>query len=363
MKLFTIGPTQMYETTFVVRNRQIPYFRTTEFSELIYETNDLLKNFMKTSKESSVIYLTASGTGGMEATVMNCFNEDDKILVIVGGNFGQRFADICRIHELNYDVLKVENNESLKKSDFDRFRGQGYTGLLVNLHETSTGQLYDIDIIKEFCQQEGAYLIVDAIGTFLCDEFAMDDNNIDAVLISTQKGLCVSPGMALVVLNKKIVENKINKNQVKNMYFDFKDYIYNMGHGQTPFTPAVGVIFEINDMLKYIRNNGGVEKHLAIIEERAIHFRKLLKENGLTYPETYTLSNAETPVQLNVPIAKKIFEELKDKYNLFVNPVGGQMQDYMLRIAHIGNLQLEDYDELITKIMGIINKNKGSYSK
>lgn len=356
MKLFTIGPTQMYETTFDVRSQQIPYFRTREFSELVYETNSLLKKFMKTSEDSSVIYLTASGTGGMEATVMNCFNKTDKILVIVGGNFGQRFADICKIHELSYDILKIEDNEPLKKSDFDPFRGKGYTGLLVNLHETSTGQLYDIDMIKEFCQQEGAYLIVDAIGTFLCDDFAMDDNGMDAVIISTQKGLCVSPGMALVVLNKRIVENKINKNTIKSMYFDFKDYIHNMGHGQTPFTPAVGVVYEINDMLKYIENNGGIEKHLAVIEKRALHFRKLLKENGMTYPETYTLSNAETPVQLKVPAAKNIFEELKNKYQLFVNPVGGKMQDYMLRIAHIGNLKLEDYDELIDKMMKIINQ-------
>lgn len=354
MKLFTIGPTQMYDTTFKVRNKQIPYFRTKEFSEVVLETTELLKQFVNASIDSSVIWLTASGTGGMEATIMNCFDKNDKLLIIVGGNFGQRFADICDIHNIKYDVLTLNDGEALTNKSFEKFVGNGYTGVLVNLHETSTGQLYNIESIKKFCDEEGAYLIVDAIGTFLCDEFSMKDNNIDVVIISSQKGLCVSPGMAPIIISKRMIE-KISSNKIQNMYFDFNNYLNNMQRGQTPFTPAIGVILEINDMLKYILCNGGINNRLKIIKERAKYFRNLVLNNGFYLPE-YPLSNAVTPVRFKKPIAKIIFQKLKDDYGLIVNPVGGKYEDYMFRVAHIGNLTKEDYDKLMQRIIEIVNK-------
>ncbi|PWM77770.1 MAG: aspartate aminotransferase [Phascolarctobacterium sp.] len=353
MKLFTIGPTQMYETTIKVRSKQIPYFRTKDFSEMVLKTNSMLKRYINTSNNSEIIWLTASGTGGMEATIINCFNKNDKLLVIVGGNFGARFAEICKIHDIPYDILSISYGNKLTEDDFTNYYGNGYTGVIVNLHETSTGQLYDINLIKNFCKRENAYLIVDAIGTFLCDEFKMDENGIDVAIVSSQKGLCVSPGISLIFLNNKIIKNKILTNNVKSLYFDFKNYINNIHRGQTPYTPAVGIVYEIYDMLNFIENNGGISKHLEIIKKRAQYFRDLLKKNNLTYP-SYPLSNALTPVIIKKPLAKEIFKELKDNFDLIVNPVGGENADYVFRVAHIGNLNFYDYNLLIEKIKNII---------
>ena len=103
MKLFTIGPTEMYENTKVVRRNDIPYFRTPEFSADVQLMDRLLKKQMGTAESSQTIYLTASGTGAMEATIQNCFSAQDKLLVIDGGSFGNRFAQICDIHRIPYE--------------------------------------------------------------------------------------------------------------------------------------------------------------------------------------------------------------------------------------------------------------------
>ena len=242
MKLFTIGPVQMFPETLDIRAQQIPYFRTTEFSQMMLKTDLLLKKVAGTGPESKVIYLTASGTAAMEATVMNCFSSEDKVLVIAGGTFGQRFAEICRVHEIPSESIVLKFGEILTREVLEKYNDQGFTGMLVNLHETSTGQLYDIGIISEFCKRNGLYLIVDAISTFLCDEFYMDEWGIDVTILSSQKGFCLAPGLSMIVLNGKIIREKVLPKKVKSMYFNFNDYLCNIARGQTPFTPAVGIL-------------------------------------------------------------------------------------------------------------------------
>ncbi|MEG1185971.1 MAG: alanine--glyoxylate aminotransferase family protein, partial [Eubacterium sp.] len=96
MSLFTVGPVEMYPETLEIRSHQIPYFRTPEFSEMMNKMDEKLKKMVGTSQKSKTIYLTASGTAGMEAVVMNSFNTHDKLLIVNGGTFGQRFVDICQ---------------------------------------------------------------------------------------------------------------------------------------------------------------------------------------------------------------------------------------------------------------------------
>lgn len=140
MKLFTIGPVEMYPETLEMSGKQLPYFRTSEFSEIMLENEVLLKESIHAPKESKVIFLTASGTAAMEAAVINCFTSDDRLLVIQGGSFGRRFSEICRIHKIPFDELILSFGEVLTKEKLEPYNKKGYSGLLVNLHETSTGQ-------------------------------------------------------------------------------------------------------------------------------------------------------------------------------------------------------------------------------
>lgn len=347
VKLFTIGPAQMYQHTIEVRSKIVPYFRTSEFSELMFENIRLIKKSMDAEQDSEVIFLTASGSGAMEATIMNCFNQKDKLLIISGGTFGERFEKICRIHSIPYESIKLGQDEQLTKEHFKCYDNRGFTGLLVNLHETYTGQLYNIEIIHDFCKKNNLYLVVDAISTFLCDEYHMKKYNISATIISSQKGLCLAPGLSMVVLNHAMVD-KINQNEVQSLYFDFKDYLLNIKRGQTPYTPCVGILFELNDMLNFI-DKQGVENRVKEVKDRCDYFRSKIKGFPVHLPP-FPLSNAITPIRFEKNIAMEFFQYLKDNKGIMVNPVGGELGKSSIRVAHIGDLHFDDYDLLLKEM-------------
>ena len=183
MKLFTVGPTQMRQEILDVRHQQVPYFRTTEFSEVMLDSDRLLKKFMNAPESYKSIYLTASGTGALEATIMNCMNETDHVLVINGGTFGQRFVDLCELHEIPHTVIKLDEGEELTAKHFAAVEEQSFTFVIANIDETSTAQLYDINLLSNFAKKKEAYLVIDAISSFLIDHYDMAGNNIDVPLL------------------------------------------------------------------------------------------------------------------------------------------------------------------------------------
>ena len=346
MKLFTIGPVQMHPETLQVKGEPIPYFRTQEFSEFTLDMDRKFKQIIGARAGSEVVYLTASGTAAMEASVINCFDKTDTLLVIVGGTFGKRFADICTVHGIPHTNVEVPFGETLTEAYLAPYEGRGYTGLLVNLDESSTGQLYDIRMLRDFCARNGMLLVVDAITSFLCDPYDMDAFGVDVTIVSSQKGLALSPGLSMIVLNEKAVD-RTRKKDPGVLYFDFKEYYLNMKRGQMPFTPAIGTFMELNDMLDKILT-AGLEKHLKQIADNAAYFRARVDAFGGRLPG-YPLSNAITPVIFQEPICMDLFHVLRRR-GLVINPVGGERAKTMIRVAHVGDLCPADYDELITAI-------------
>jgi len=350
MRLFTIGPVEMFDEIKDVRKRgdAVPYFRTPEFSDMMLETDRLLRKFAKTGDSSRTIYLTASGTAAMEAAVLNCFTREDRLLVIDGGTFGHRFVKICKIHKIPHDVITLDFGETLAKKHFEAASHKAYTALLVNVDETSTGQLYDMALISDFCKDKGMYLVADAISSFLCDEFDMDGYGVDVMIASSQKGPCVSPGMSVALLSERILKERVMKSAFSSLYFDFKSYLENFKRGQTPFTPAVGICVELNVALRMI-DRIGLEQHLSNIETIAKDFRSKLLDLPVSIP-SYPLSNAVTPVIFDEPIAYRVFEYMKDRYGIYVNPTGGKLGETTFRVAHIGKITTEDNSLLISRI-------------
>lgn len=350
-KLFTIGPVEMYQESLEIGGQQVPYFRNDEFSQICFSATAGLKRLLYT-KDGEVLLITASGTGSMEAVVMNCFTKEDKLVVIDGGSFGHRFTQICDIHEIPYVAVKVENGATLTREMIDEvMKGQDFTGLLVNLDETSVGQLYDIQMLSEVCKENNLVFVADCISAFLSDEVNMDKYGIDAVIISSQKALSLAPGLSIVALSKKMLE-RVARIESKTMYFDFKDHLKNMERGQTPFTPAVRVIIELEEAVRRFEEIG-VENVIANTREIALDFRKKIKEIGLEIP-SYPLSNAVTPVIFKEGNATEVYQALKEKYGYTVNPSGGETGKYMFRVAHVGNHSIEDNDLLIDAIKEIV---------
>ena len=354
MKLFTVGPTQMKKEVMEVGGQLVPYFRTKEFSNVMLDSDRLLRKFMHAPKEARSIYLTASGTAAMEAVVMNCLTSHDKVLVIDGGTFGHRFAEICDIHNVPYERVVLAADEKLTEDHLKPFENIGITALLVNIDETSTGQLYDVQLLSDFCRRNSAYFVVDAISSYLIDPYNMKKYDIDATIISSQKGLCIAPGLSVVVLSEKLIKDRVENNQIRNLYFDFNNYLKNFQRGQTPFTPCVGICMEMNKALHLI-DEQGEENFLGYIDTVAKDFRKKVKELPVSIP-TFPLSNAVTPIIFKKPIAKKVFEILKDEHYIYVNPTGGAREQYVLRVAHIGDTTIEDNSILINCMKKAIKK-------
>ena len=342
---FTVGPVQSSEKVRSIGAEQVPYFRTPEFSDLMKENEKLMKKFAKASDDSRVVFITGSGTASMEACVMNLFTSEDKVLVVNGGSFGNRFVQLCEIHDVPHEVIALEKGKTLTREELYKYDGMGFTGFLVNMHETSTGVLYDIDMISEFCKKNDIFLLVDAISAFLANPINVKEQHVGAMITGSQKALACPPGISVIVLSPEAIE-RIERNKVKSMYFDLQDALKNGERGQTPFTPAVAILIQINERLKEIEAQGGVESEIKRIATLAEDFRTKIKELPFEIMSE-SLSNAVTPLHPTTASAYDIFTTLKDEYEIWVFPNGGDLADTLFRVGHIGYLTEADNDALI----------------
>lgn len=345
---FTVGPVMSNDAVRAIGAEQVPYFRTPEFSAVMLENEQLMKEFAKAEDDARVVFITGSGTASMEATVMNVFDKKDRVLVVNGGSFGHRFVELCQIHDVPYEEIKLEPGKALKKEHLDAYDGKGYTGFLVNVHETSTGVHYDMNLISNFCKKNNIFLVVDAISSFLADDFNMKELGVQVMITGSQKALACPPGISVIVLSHEAVE-RVESHDVKCMYLNLKSALKNGERGQTPFTPAVGTLRQINARLKEIKAAGGVESEIKKIAALAQDFREKIK--GLPFEiVSESMSNAVTPLHpLNVS-AFSVFLTLKDEYGIWICPNGGEMKDIIFRVGHIGALTKDDNTTLVNAL-------------
>lgn len=351
---FTVGPVQSSDAVRAIGAEQVPYFRTAEFSQTMLENERLIKKFAHTTEDSRVVFMTCSGSGGMETAIMNCLNKNDKALVVNGGSFGERFVELLTLHEIPFTEIKLEHGKALKPEHLAQYEGQGYTAFLLQKHETSTGVHYDIDLVGDFCKRNNCFLIVDTISTFLCDPFDMAEIGAGVMITGSQKALACAPGIAVMALAPSALK-RIEENKCCCQYLDLKLALKNMKRGQTPWTPAVGILRQINVRLKEIEAMGGAEAEIARCAELARYFRDKIIEYNLPFDVvSESLSNSVTPLHPRTMGAYDIFMKLKDEYGIWVCPNGGQMKDTIFRVGHIGCLTTDDYDKLIDAFCAIL---------
>ena len=345
---FTVGPVMCSDAVRAVGGEQVPYFRTPEFSDVMIENESLILKFAKAPEGAKAVFMTNSSTGSMEAVVMNCFNESDKVLVIDGGSFGDRFVKLCEIFEVPHTVIHLNHGQRLTKERLYEYDGQQFTGLLVNIDETSTGVLYDSEMIGEFCKKNHIFYVCDCVSSFLADPFDMAHCGADVMITGSQKVLACPPGISIIVLAPRAVERVTSRN-VRSMYFDLADALNNMKRGQTPFTPAVSILRQINTRLKEIENSGGADVEIARVAAQAEDFRKKIKELPFEFISE-SPANGVTPVHPLNADAYKIFEVLKNEYGIWICPNGGDMAHTVFRVGHIGYLTHDDNTTLINAL-------------
>ena len=345
---FTVGPVMSSDEVRAIGAEQVPYFRTSEFSAVMLENEKYMLEYAKAPAGSRAVFMTCSSTGSMEAVVMNCFTKEDKVLVINGGSFGQRFVELCEIHDIPHVVLKLEHGKKLTKERLYEYDNQGFTGLLVNVDETSTAVLYDTMMIGEFCKKNNMFFVCDCVSAFLADPFNMAECGADVMITGSQKVLACPPGISIIVLAPRGLE-RVNVSKARTMYFDLKDALKNQERGQTPFTPAVGILLQINERLKEIDRNGGADAEVARVAAQAEDFRTKIKELPFEFVSE-SPANGVTSVHPTTAKAYDIFLTLKDEYGIWICPNGGDMKDTIFRVGHIGALTHEDNTTLINAL-------------
>ncbi len=352
---FAVGPVMSGDEIRRIGSEQVPYFRTSEFSEIMLENERLMIEFAKAPESSRVAFITGSGTASMEAAVINTLDSNDKVLVVNGGGFGKRFEEILSIHRINHEQIILKSGCTLTENDLNPFENKGFTAFLVNIHETSTGVYYDTDLIADFCKRNKLFLIVDAISSFLADSFDMASIGASVMITGSQKALACPPGISIIVLAPKALE-RIEQIDCGCMYLNLKTALKDGERGQTPFTPAVGILRQINARLREIKKSGGVQTETERIASLAEYFRNNIKDLPF---EIFSdrMSNAVTPIHPLTASANDIFVILKEEYGIWICPNGGDLKDKVFRVGHIGNLTEADYDKLLDAFRDLKKRN------
>ncbi|MBE6133358.1 MAG: alanine--glyoxylate aminotransferase family protein [Erysipelotrichaceae bacterium] len=342
---FTVGPVQSPEEVRKIGAENVPYFRTEEFSEVMKENERLMLEFSGAPEKSRAIFMTCSSTGSMEAIVMNCLNKNDKVLVVNGGSFGERFVQLCEIHSLNYEEIKLNHGTALTRNRLFEYDNKGFTALLVNVDETSTGVLYDVNLLGEFCKKNNMFFVCDCVSSFLADPFSMEKCGANVMITGSQKVMACPPGVSIIVLDPTALK-RVEENNVMSMYFNLKSALKDGERGQTPFTPAVGILLQINARLKSIKASGGAKSEIDKVAQQAEDFRRKIKELPFELVSE-SPANGVTPIHPLNANAYEVFLCLKNEYNIWVCPNGGDMRNTIFRVGHMGDLSFKDNDALI----------------
>jgi len=255
--VMTPGPTPIPEEVLAEHARPLMHHRSPEFSKVFTETTDKLKKLFKT--ENDLFILTSSGTGAMEAALVNAFSRGDKIIVANIGNFGERFKKIGNKYGLEVIALDYEWGDSCNPEDIKKaLEGDpAIKGVAVQFSETSTGAINDIKSIGNIVKDYPAILIVDGISGIGASDLRTDEWNLDIVIGGSQKALSAPTGIAFISVSDKAWK-QIEKSDLPKFYFDLmaaRKYAQQKPP-QTPWTPGISIIVAINRALDLIFEEG-----------------------------------------------------------------------------------------------------------
>ncbi len=321
----------------------IPYMRTTEFSEINLESEEILLDLIHCKGGKTIIY-TGSGTGAMAAITENYVYTKKKAIVIDGGSFGRRWVSLCEYYGIPVTDFKVEFTKDIDYDSLERaIEKERPDVFLCQHHETSSGVLYDLKRISEICHRHNVSMVVDVISSFLAEELDMDALGIDICVTSSQKGLNIPPGLSIVFLSQRLEGYKFAN---RGYYWDFEENLANLRRGQTPFSPATSIYLQLNMRLRQLSAQGGERQNILAVRHRAEVFRGECVRYGWKMPSE-SPSYAITAIQTADTAERRIFRGLIERYSTYIMP--GSIPGFY-RISHMGLSSDEELRELASRI-------------
>jgi aspartate aminotransferase-like enzyme len=354
--LLAPGPTPVPPEVLLSMAMPIIHHRSPDFLPILDSAKKGLQWLYQTKND--VLILCSTGTGGMVGAVNNFFNQGDKVLVINGGKFGERWTKICKNYGLDVDEIVLEWGYAVKPDIIEEKlkKNKGIKGVFVQASETSTGVYHDIRRLASIVKGYGnTLLVVDAISALAAHDLRTDEWGIDIMIGGAQKGLMLPPGIAFVSVSEKAWE-MAKTSKMPRFYFDFKKERENLAKNQTNFTSPVTLIIGLNGSLKMLQAEG-LENVFKRHERLAMTTRKAVQALGLELYAKESPSNAVTAIMTPPGIdGQAVYKNLREKYG--ITAAGGQdrARGKIFRIAHLGYV---DKFDVITAIAGIEMVLKG----
>ncbi len=340
--LLTPGPTPIPPEILLAMAKPIIHHRTSEYRAVFEEVIKGLKYIFQT--ENDCFVFASSGTGAMEAAVVNLLSPKDKVLVVQGGKFGERWTEICKSYGVEVVVIDVTWGQAPKLEDIENVmekEGNRIKAVFVTLCETSTGTAIDLKSIGAILKKHDAVLVVDAISALASIELRTDAWGADVVVSGSQKGLMLPPGLGLLSVSKKAWK-LVEQAKCPRYYFDLREAKKALDKIDTPFTPAITLVIGLREALNAIQKEG-LENIWARHSRMAKATRAAMLALGLELFAPNASSDAVTAVKVPQGLdGENLVKLLRQKYG--VSFAGGQaeLKGKVFRIAHMGYITPED---------------------
>jgi aspartate aminotransferase-like enzyme len=324
--------------------------RGEEFKALLLRVGEGMKPFFGTTNE--VILLTCAGTGGLEAAIVNTLSPGDAVLAVTMGAFGDRFAKIAEVYGAAVTRLEVEWGEAARADDVRRAAGQipGLRAVLLTHNETSTGVTNDVASLAASIREVApeALILVDAISALGAVPFAMDAWGLDLVVTGSQKAWMAAPGMAMAAVGPR-AWTAGETARMPRFYLDLKRHRDTAAAGETPWTPAVAVMYQVDEGLRLMQAEGdGVfARHVACAAMtraglRAIGFQLLAADD--------VASKTVTAAWIPEGLDWSAFNKALKARGLVLAGGQGKLKGRIFRLGHLGSVTT---DEILAAI-GVI---------
>ena len=331
------GPTPVPTEVLLAGAQETIHHRTPQFLNIQKETLEKARILFQT--KNNVFALVSTGTGAMEAAVASTVAKGDKVIVVDGGKFGERWGDLCKAFEAEIDLIKLDWGDYVTPEQIKAAleKNPDTVAVFATHSETSTGTVNPIEEIAAVVKDYKALMVVDSVSGLLAEPLKMDEWHVDIVSTGLQKGVMLPPGLALVALSDKAIA-RVNECPNKNRYyFDLKQYIKK--YPDSPYTVGVNSIYQLHAALKMIEEEGIEavwDRHRILADAtragvKAMGLELLSKKPGNV--TTAVLSPVDTG---------KLTKLMRDKYG--VTMAGGQdhYKGKIFRMAHLGYMSKFD---------------------
>ena len=331
--------------------------RSDDFRILYKAIVEKTQKVFQTSND--IVLLTTSGTGAVEASVVNLIRKGDKAVIPVNGEFSTRLADL--IDSWGGEAIRISSQPG-ENPPYDKFeetfeKHKDIKAIYAVYNETSTGTtIRYMDKLGELAARKGAYFIADAVSILGGDELPVDKWNIDICLTASQKALAAPPGVAPISINKR-AKKYMQENPPPTQYLNLKRYFkYYEEHYETPFTPALPLYYAFREALDIVLEEG-LENRIRRHKICADAFYAGLGSLGLTpFAKPDARSNMIIAVNYMQGMDDKKFRGLlSNEFKVLVAGGFGDLKGKVFRIGSIGEVGRYHVMRTISSIASAMN--------